>query len=495
MDALHESWQSHMNIVEVIRSEVEDHLEGVAVIDGDRRISYRGLFSAVEEVAVELRACGVGGAQRVAFLCDDSLEYIVVSLAVLSVGAAIAPVSSSHCRDEVNAILEELDAGFLIFEKELFRIEDARPIASTGVCEKALLLHRRGARRELSAEYRALNPAFIRFSSGTTGASKGVVLSHETILERTDAADEGLQMGESDKVIWVLSMSHHFVVSILLFLRRGATIVLCCREFLSSLVDGLGRHQGTFIYASPFHYQMMTNSSLFSAEMFSNIRLAVSTAMRLPEADGRRFRQKFGSELAEAYGIIEVGLPFINRSRDSAKQGSVGRMLPDYQVRIVNPDADGIGEVQLRGKGMFDAYLSPWQTRERALSDGWFETGDLGRVDSDGFLFLSGRQKNVVNFAGMKVFPDEVECVLDQHPAIRESLVYGKAHALYGELPCADIVLQEGAEAASIETSELRRFCYQKLAPYKVPKEFHRVDRLDKTASGKLKRWGRITSS
>lgn len=319
-------------------------------------------------------------------------------------------------------------------------------------------------------------------------------MSHETIAERTDAADKALEITQSDRVIWVLSMSYHFVVSILLFLRRGATIVLCCREFLSSLVDGLGRHRGTFIYASPVHYRMMTNSGMFSADMFSNIRLAVSTAMRLPEADARDFVEKFGLELAEAYGIIEVGLPFVNSSGDPARRGSVGRILPDYEVNIASPDAEGVGKVHLRGKGMFDAYFSPWQSRDEALVDGWFETGDLGRLDADGFLFLCGREKNVINFAGMKVFPEEVEAVLNRHPAVSESLVYGRAHAHYGELPCADVVIGGETGVAEAEASEIRRFCYRHLAPYKVPKAVRCVSRLERTASGKLKRWGREQS-
>jgi long-chain acyl-CoA synthetase len=120
---------------------------------------------------------------------------------------------------------------------------------------------------------------------------------------------------------------------------------------------------------------------------------------------------------------------------------------------------------------------------------GWFRTGDLGRLDSDGFLFLAGRENNVINFAGMKVFPDEVESVLNQHPAVRESLVYAEAHPQYGELPCADIVLGGDTEASDLDATEIRRFCYQRLAPYKVPKDFRRVPQLDRTASGKLKRW------
>jgi long-chain acyl-CoA synthetase len=480
-----------MNIFDTIKEENASHLNKAAVVDGERQVSYADLFSSVDEIASELQSCGVGSDHRVALLCDDSIEYIVVSLAALSLGAAIVPVPPSHSGDEVDAVLKGIDVPFFIFDRELFSLDRSYPVFSKSASEKSFLLHRRAPGEGLPAEYYALNPAFIRFSSGTTGASKGVVLSHETIVERTDAANKALDITENDKVIWVLSMSYHFVVSILLFLRRGATIVLCCREFLSSLIDGLARHQGTFIYASPVHYRIMTKSTMFSADMFVNIRLAVSTAMRLPEVDARSFRDKFGLELAEAYGIIEVGLPFINCCGDAAKRGSVGSILPDYEARIVNPDPEGIGEVYVKGSGMFDAYLSPWQNREQALVDGWFKSGDLGRIDADGFLFLCGRDNNVINFAGMKVFPDEVESVLNQHPDVRESLVYGTAHAEYGELPWADVILEGGAEMTDIDASEIRRFCYQYLAPYKVPKGFRCVPSLGKTASGKLKRWRR----
>ena len=170
------------------------------------------------------------------------------------------------------------------------------------------------------SEYYKINPAFIRFSSGTTGASKGVVLSHEAILERTDAADKGLRITSEDTVLWVLSMSFHFVVTILLFLRRAATIVLCSHDFPGSLVEGVAKHKGTFIYASPFHYNLLARSDLLSPGSLSNVRLAVSTAMQLPAAIAEQFSEKFGFELAEAYGIIEVGLPFINLAVREKKQ-------------------------------------------------------------------------------------------------------------------------------------------------------------------------------
>ena len=480
-----------MNIYRLIRQETSPHLGRPALVDGRRQVSYGELFDAVEGTARDLKSHGVQPTQRVALSCDDSIEYVVVCLAVLSLGAAIVPISPSHSQDEVEAVLSEIDVSFLISSREMPSLDRIRLAVPGEAFGETLFLHTRGAQERLPKEYYALNPAFIRFSSGTTGVSKGVVLSHETIVERTDAADRALEVTEDDRIIWVLSMSYHFVVSILLFLRRAATIVLCGRGFPSSVIDGVVRHRGTFIYAAPFHYRILANSSISSEDAFTNVRLSVSTAMRLPESDARRFRERFGIELAEAYGIIEVGLPFVNRSRDPAKRGSVGSILPDYEARIEDPDAEGFGKVLLKGKGMFDAYFLPWRGRDQVLVNGWFQTGDLGRLDSDGFLFLAGRQDDVINFAGMKVFPGEVESVLNRHPAVRESLVYAKAHPQYGELPCADVVLRGRAVGAGLDSAELRRFCYRHLASYKVPKEFRPVPTLDRTASGKLKRWKR----
>jgi long-chain acyl-CoA synthetase len=354
--------------------------------------------------------------------------------------------------------------------------------------EREFFLYRREAENRVPAGYYSSNPAFIRFSSGTTGASKGVLLSHESIIERTDAADRALSMTSKDVIMWVLSMSYHFVVTILLFLRRASTIVLCGNDFPESFQNNIRRYKATFLYASPFHYHLISNSDLVPPELLSDVRIAISTAMKLPVATAGEFYDKFSFELAEAYGIIEVGLPFINISGNSAKRGSPGKVLPDYEIKIENPDKKGVGELHIRGKGMFDAYFSPWKSRNDALNEGWFKTGDLGEVDDDGFLFIAGRDKNVINFAGMKIFPEEVELVLNRHPAVKESLVYGVSHPRYGELPCAKVVFKKGI-SHDFDINEIRRFCYPLLTSYKVPKEILPVNELKKTASGKIRRW------
>ncbi|MFC1889401.1 class I adenylate-forming enzyme family protein [Thermodesulfobacteriota bacterium] len=476
------------NIIDIIRSETASRRKNTALVEGEHHLTYDELLAAVDQAAKALSRVGMKSFDRVALLYEDGIDYIILSLAVLSSRAVLVPISPSLSFDEIDPVLERMDVAWLIYDGKTLSRDSSRPVHCSRLCGGKTYVSARKARNDVDPDFYRCNPAFIRFSSGTTGASKGVVLSHESIVERTDAADKVLKITSEDVVIWVLSMSYHFVVTILLFLRRAATIVLCTGAFPESLNEGLVRHKGTFLYATPFHYHIMTSSELFSVDSLSCVRLAVTTAMKQPVSGVRDFQRKFGLELTEAYGIIEVGLPFINNSADIAKHGSVGRILPDYLLKIVNANDEGIGEVHLKGKGIFDAYFSPWQTRDQVVTDGWFDTGDLGKIDEEGFLYLVGREKEIINFAGMKIFPYEVESVLNQHPDIKESLVYGVAHPQYGELPCAKIVLQEAIQG-EVDSNEIRKYCYKLLPSYKVPKEVHFVYELDRTPSGKLLRW------
>jgi len=475
-----------MNIFNIIKRETADISGKIAVIEDKDSITYGDLLASSNRVAQTLHTMGVCRLHRVGLLCDDSIDYIIISLAILSLSAVIVPVSTEQTAEEIEDVIDRIDVDFLIAEPNLRKGGYGEALQSEGLFKKQFIFAKRTVREKPKAEYFRLNPAFIRFTSGTTGTSKGVVLSHEAIVERTDAADRGLRITSQDTVLWVLSMSFHFVVTILLFLRRGATIVLCGHRYPTSLIEGVSAHKGTVIYASPFYYSLLSRTEALPGDALAHIRLALSTAMKLPDQVAESFLAKFGFELTEAYGIIEVGLPFIRLSGAKDKRGSVGKPLPDFELALDKKDADGVGEIRIKGKGMLDAYYSPWQGRDDILSDGWFKTGDLGKLDKDGFLTIVGRDKDVINFVGMKVFALEVESVLNRHPQVKESLVYGVAHPHYGQLPMAKIVVRE--ENGVPDANDLRRYCYQHLARYKVPKDFEFVDQLPKTASGKLKR-------
>jgi long-chain acyl-CoA synthetase len=469
-----------VNIVDLIRRETTGlPAEKVAVRGDSGDLSYSQLFQTLEKLAAELRGLGVGDGMRVGLSFPDSTDYILLSLAILSLDAVLVPVPVSAASDVVEDFLEKTAAQFLISSLPVFP-QRCRHIEYPSLPESGgFHLMENHPETSLPQELDSMDAAFIRFSSGTTGASKGVLLTHSAIAERTDAADKALQITSADTILWVLSMSFHFVVSILLFLRRGATICLCSEMFPFSFLSAISRHTCTFIYATPFHYQTLVETASVDPANLKDIRMAVSTAMKLPMETATAFHERFGIELQEAYGIIEVGLPFVNSAVTRAA-GSVGQALPDYEVELRNPDENGVGEVFLRGPGMYTAYLYPWSPRE---PDDWFATGDTGRINDDGLLFLMGRSKNLINFAGMKVFPYEVEEVLNRFPGVQASLVYPEPHSRYGQLPCARV--QTGDNVTS---AELQRFCYEHLESYKVPKKIEIADRLERTASGKILR-------
>ncbi|MDH3981937.1 MAG: acyl--CoA ligase [Kiritimatiellaceae bacterium] len=449
-----------MNIVDLIRSETAELPKGKIAVCCDRGdLSYTELFEKVDAVVSRLKEQGFLPLERVGLAFPDGADYVVMSLAILSIGGVLIPVSAGAADEVVEDILEKTAAtGLIVPAEDGFRLE------------------RRVPNILLPDEFAEMQPAFIRFSSGTTSASKGVLLTHPEIAERTRVADQALKITSEDTVYWLLSMSFHFVVTILLFLRRGATISLCSEQFPYSFLSAVERGGGTFIYGTPVHYRTLTENQSIGADALSGVRMAVSTAMKLTDETADAFNRKFGLTLQEAYGLIEAGLPFVNTSGEG---DSVGRPLHGFEIEIRDVDERGVGEVWLRGPGMYSAYLHPWRRR---LPDEWFATGDVGKCDAEGALHLLGRTKNLVNFAGMKVFPYEVEAVLERCEGVEAALVYAEPHPRYGQLPCAKVV------APGLTEEKVQRFCYEHLESYKVPKKIEIVGCLERTGSGKIKR-------
>ncbi len=472
-----------------------------ALVVGDEPVSYRRLTDLVDDAARALAASGAlrgrDGVARIGLACPNGLAHVVLALGVLRGGACLVPIAAELSARECEALIRsvDLDAVLVADGAALPGAPPARravELGIPGIAAAALVAPwGQGPRRPAfdGTRLSALGPAFIRFSSGTTGASKGVVLSHRTLLERVDAANRGLRIGPDDRVLWMLPMAHHFAVSVLLYLVHGATTVLVRSHLAADVLAAARRHQGTVLYAAPFHHALLAGEP--SAAPWPSLRLAVSTTAALPPAAARAFAARYGVPLSQALGIIEVGLPAVNLAAAADKPESVGSALPGFAIEVRDeggrPMPVGeIGELYLRGPGMLDAYLSPWRTRAEALEDGWFASGDLATLDAEGDLRIVGRTRTVINVAGMKCFPEEIESVLQEHPGVRAARVSARRHARVGSVAVAEVVPADPARPP--DASELAAHCRALLARFKVPVAFRIVDGLPTTPSGKIRR-------
>ena len=464
-----------MSLVDLLRAAADRHPERTALRDAasGRPIAYAALVTDVDAVARSLRAAGVARGQRIALVGSNSLAYVGVAFGVLAAGACVVPAAANLRAREQEAILAGVDVHGVV------RVPEDGSAWSFAWRD-------RGASEPPG--FAALDPAFVRFSSGTTADAKGVVLSHRATLARIAAAGAVVQISCEDRVFWTLPLAYHFAVTIPAYLGAGAEIVLCAETRPARMAAALGEHGTTVLYASPTQLERIAALGTPAPAL----RLALSTAAPLRPEVAARFHERVGVPLGQASGIIEAGLACINTRADpTVPAESVGRPVPGYEVAIVDASgarvADGTpGEVLVRGPGLFDAYYAPWTPRDAVTRDGWFATGDVGAVDATGALTLLGRIKSTIVVAGMKFFPEEVEACLTRFPGIAEARVFAEAHPLLGELPHADVVLAPGT--TSLDRDAIEAHCARELSPYKVPVAFRVVANIPRTASGKIVR-------
>jgi acyl-CoA synthetase (AMP-forming)/AMP-acid ligase II len=462
-----------MTLPDLLAESAVRHRSRPALTDlaSGRTLDFAALASEVERIATHLRRDGVERGQRIALAAENVLGHVPAAFGVLAAGACLVPIAPTLRPAEVTAVLEETDVNGIV------RLGDDGPVLAW--VDRA---------RRPADGFDAIDAAFVRFTSGTTADRKGVMLSHADVLARVEAADGVLRLGPDDRVLWTLSLAYHFAVTITAYVRAGAHVLLCRDTLPQALVDAAARARATLLYGAPIQFARMAGAG--RRVPLGAVRVALSTAAALPAQVAVDFEAAFGVPLGQAYGIIEAGLPCINTRADGAPATSVGRAVPGYEVAIVGeggaPLAAGVpGEVTIRGAGLASGYYRPWRPRGRAFPDGWLATGDVGALDHAGRLTLHGRTKSTIVTAGMKVFPEEVEAVLDRQPGVRESRVVGRPHPRLGEVPCAEIAAAPGA---TVDPRTLAAACAEVLSSHKVPVEFRIVDAIPRTAGGKIRR-------
>lgn len=471
-----------MTIQEGLSFSANQFAERIAFVEKDQTITYQGFFALVCKVRLQLMEAGVLSNQVVAVKDENSIAFAAALYAVMGIGAVAVPVYHLAGTDEWNELMQKANVSW-IFGNEPWLPSLDLPQVQISVQDRK---YRLSALNNHIIDWKEIRkPVFIRFTSGTTGISKGVVLSEQSIWGRIDSANAVFQLNEMDTVIWVLPMAFHFVVSIMLYLRFGCRIVLCNSPFPSEIAEKMQDEKASFFYGSPLHIKLLSQSK---PSLPKSLRWVISTSSGIQKHVCDSFFENHGIPVSQAYGIIEFGLPFIHFLADPAQMESIGFVTPGFEACIFDEEQKEVpalteGKMAIRGKGAFEAYLSPWKLSIEAFQNGWFFTGDIAVRDERGRFFIKGREKSMVNLSGLKVFPEEVEEVIVRMAGVESCKVYGQLDSRGEEELCAEVVLK-----IPLEIEEIKRFCRESLALYKIPKQFRIVESIGETLSGKIKR-------
>jgi acyl-CoA synthetase (AMP-forming)/AMP-acid ligase II len=476
-----------MNVFETLSRSARQWPDRIAIIDAGGSLDYRSLWREVEALRVQLDRLGVRDGQGVGVRARNGRAFVVGALAALGCGAVIMPIHHQMKPAELADMLARAPLCVIL--------DDGSGPAQAG---KTITLENPGGNglrfTRLDGPQQPLAPgtkdaAFVRFTSGTTGKSKGVVLTHRDVLERTKAANSGLGLTCEDKILWVLPMAYHFYVSIILYLEAGAAVVVSGDYLAESILDAAAKHSATFLYVTPMHVRMLTSESS-GRVLPPSLQRVMSVSSRLEPQMARDFFARYHVPVSQGFGIIEVGLPIMNIQEAAEHPEAVGRPVPGFEVMILNETMKSLpegetGQLALRGPGMFSGYLNPPRSREEVLRDGWFLTGDLAHRDNGGRIVLDGRISSVIQVAGHKVFPEEIAGVLDQHPAVLRSRVFARPHPQMGEAVCAEVQLRNGSSPTTSE--DILLFCRRQLSSHKVPAALEFVAEISMTSSGKVR--------
>ncbi len=472
--------------------------DAVAVKLDDITVTYAQLDAATAKVAGLLAAKGVGPGDRVGVMLPNVPYFPIVYYGILRLGGTVVPM---------NVLLKGRETAFYLKDpgaKAVFAWSDFAEHAATGAQEAGaeLITVAPGEFEKLIADADALNEvapredsdtAVILYTSGTTGTPKGAELTHGNLKKNVEACLGLFSPEAHDVILGCLPLFHSFgqTCSMNTSIAAGSTLSLIPRFEPGKALEMFGRDDVTIFMGVPTMYGALLNDPGADAADTSKLRLCASGGASLPVELMKAFEEKFGCKILEGYGLSETSpVASFNHPDKERKPGSIGTPIAGVEMKLVDDDGndvtdpDGVGEIAIRGHNIMKGYWNrPDATEESIDKDGWFHSGDMGKVDSEGYFFIVDRKKDLIIRGGYNVYPREIEEVLYEHPAVREVAVVAVPHDDLGEEVGACVSLKEGAAATE---EELRDFVKEQVAAYKYPRHVWFVDDLPKGPTGKI---------
>jgi len=489
--------------------ETPDH---VAIVDDHRSLTYREVVYAaylfMEHINTLAPATEFG--DKVGLLMPPSAAFVVSYGGVRWADRIAMPLNYLLKPEELVAIVKDSGVKIIFtipyFQKLAEAIAAATGVKVVDVESLKFEQPRKRVRVAIAADSanlrKCLKPfpvrkpndvAVLMYTSGTSGTPKGVMLTNENLESNAIDSCAHAHFTEQSVFLGSLPMFHAFglMASVHIPLWLGSKVVYQSRFSPMGVFEAVKKHAVEVLVMVPTMYAVMAGAKNGSMETFKSVTHAICGGEPLPVTLIEQFKTKFGTTLLEGFGLTETS-PIVAINMPWAyKAGSVGKVIPHMTVKTVDEDGhelhpgiDG-GELWIKGKSVMKGYYNkPELTAEVLTQDKWFKTGDVAKIDEDGYLFITGRKKDMIIMAGEKVFPREIEDAIKQHPAVLVAAVIGTKDETRGEAPVAFVQLKP--EAEKLSENDIRAWVRERIAPYKVPRNVHFLDQMPLGVTGKV---------
>jgi long-chain acyl-CoA synthetase len=484
------------NLSEIFDRAAEVNRSRVALVEENRQWNFGELADEVDRVAAVVREKVKGN--TVGILLLNSQKFVTILLGVWKAGKTAVPL---------NYLLPPPDIGFIV-----------RDSGMSSLISSQFFAQHLGALKPLFGDKGVIlmaddpgflppsapglpsvtrDPALILYTSGTTGRPKGVMLTHANLAHNVQSCQRAGEFDHRDSFLCLLPFFHTYAITgtILLPLFNGCKMVLVDRFVPLKVLKLIEEHKVSVFLAIPSMYRVMAmTEGDFDVR---SVRFPISGGEPLPVAIAQAFEKRFGVPIFEGYGQTEAA-PVVTLNVPGAnKLGTIGRALPGVEVAIWDEQnnvlpPDRVGELMVRGGNVMAGYHNLSEETSKTITNSWLHTGDLGKIDADGFITITGRKKDLIISAGENIYPREIEELLAQHPKVKECAVIGVKDEVRGEVPKAFVIARDGE---TLDEKELRAFCRDRLANYKVPKHFDVVADLPRTPTGKILKRALVASA
>ncbi|MGW9332595.1 malonate--CoA ligase [Bosea sp. NPDC055594] len=487
------------HLFDLIRARIPAPDARFALIDDGRVFSYADMVATSGRYAGALVALGVKPGDRVAVQVEKSIEALMLYLGAVRAGAIFLPLNTAYTPAEIEYFLG--DAEPAVFVCDPAKAQALRPYAekagakleTLGVGTGSLIEKAAAAPADFADVARGADDlAAILYTSGTTGRSKGAMLSHDNLSSNALALVDYWRFGKEDVLLHALPIfhTHGLFVATNTVLFSGASMILLPKFDPDQVFKYLP--QATCMMGVPTFYVRLLQDQRLTPAATKHMRLFVSGSAPLLAETHREWRERTGHAILERYGMTETNMSTSNPYAGDRVAGTVGFPLPGVSARVVDPETgkelarDEIGMIEVKGPNVFKGYWrNPEKTKAEFREDGFFITGDLGKIDPDGYVHIVGRGKDLIITGGYNVYPKEVETEIDEMPGVVESAVIGVPHPDFGEGVTAVVVAKPGAD---ITAQGIAKALEQRLAKFKQPKQVFVVAELPRNTMGKVQK-------